>query len=378
MRPNNFDLLRLLAALQVIYCHTTWHLDITTGLGDPALIKVINWFPGLPMFFTLSGFLISRSWERNHDLRDYATKRALRIFPALWFQLAMGILLVVALGKLAPHVLATPSFFLWLAAQCSFVQFYNPTFLRGFGTGVLNGSLWTISIEIGFYVLLPLFYASFINRLSRFRADLCLALLALGSFGYWFYLSHAGYHANKLAMLQMVTPIPHLFMFLIGVLFQRNFERVRTYLENRFGYWLIGFTTYMFLLEPWGHNMLSTSPLAVLGGRVLMATMIFSFAFSWRSLSERLLRGQDISYGMYLYHGLLINTCVEFGWKGNSMALAGVVLFSTVLALLSWYLIERPALQLRPDRSLTVSEPVLLPLPTNAVAVPLTAERRAA
>jgi peptidoglycan/LPS O-acetylase OafA/YrhL len=43
-----------------------------------------------------------------------------------------------------------------LAAQLTIGQFYNPAFLRGFGVGVLNGSLWTIPVELQFYLLLPL------------------------------------------------------------------------------------------------------------------------------------------------------------------------------------------------------------------------------
>jgi hypothetical protein len=48
----------------------------------------------------------------------------------------------------------------WLAAQLTIGQFYNPVFLRGYGLGVLNGSLWTIPLE-QFCVLVPLLHRIF-------------------------------------------------------------------------------------------------------------------------------------------------------------------------------------------------------------------------
>lgn len=350
MRPNNFDLVRLLAALQVVYCHTCWHLGITTGIGNPTLSWVINWFPGVPIFFTISGFLISRSWERTGDWRDYATKRVLRIYPALWVQLAVGIILAAGFGAITPSVVTRSSFVLWIIAQTTCVQFYNPSFLRGFGLGVLNGSLWTIPVELGFYLSLPVLYTTLINRVSRRHADACLGLIAAASFTYWFYLSVYANPQSNLTKLQMVTPFPHLYMFLVGVILQRHFERLLPYLENRCLYWLAAFAVCMCALNPWGKDELSAWPLSVALGRLLLAMTILSFAFSWRSLSERLLHGNDVSYGVYLYHALAINTLVQIGWKGEQWNLGLVVLCTTGLAFLSWRLIEHPAVSLKSAR----------------------------
>ena len=348
MRPNNFDLLRLLAALQVVYCHTCFHLNVTEGVGHPTLAHFINWFPGVPIFFTISGFLISRSWERTGDWRDYASKRLLRIYPALWVQLAVGILLAAYFGAITSSVATSASFFVWVVAQCSFVQFYNPSFLRGFGLGALNGSLWTIPVELGFYVSLPILYFGFVNRVRRGWADCGLSLLSLLSFAYWFHLSsHVASNSNWVK-LQLVSPLPHLYMFLIGVVLQRNFERVLPLLENRAPLWFAAFAAFMLMFNPWGQEMLSSSPVVVLVGRMLLAMTALSFAFSWRSLTERLLRGNDISYGIYLYHALAINVLVQIGWKGSQWHLATVIVATAVLAALSWRFVEYPAISLKP------------------------------
>ena len=352
MRPNNFDLIRLLAAAQVVYCHTCFHLDINTGVGDPLVAYFIHWFPGVPIFFAISGFLISRSWERSSHWQNYALKRILRIYPGLWVQLAVGILIAAAFGAITPAVATSPQFFAWVFAQASCVQFFNPAFLRGFGLGVLNGSLWTIPVELGFYLSLPVLYGGMINRFSRLGADLGLGTISVASFAYWFYLSVHADPDSLWTKLQMVSPLPHLFMFLVGILIQRNFDRLRPVLENQAFVWFAAFAACMLVLNPWGVASLSPFAPSVFVGRLLLAMTVFSFAFSYRNLSEDLLRGNDLSYGVYLYHGLAINVLVELNWKGNQTDLLLVTLITVVLAALSWTLVERPAVSQKSQLSL--------------------------
>ncbi len=344
MRPNNFDLIRLMAAWQVVYCHTCTHLELKSGIGNPTLEYFVHWFQGVPVFFTISGFLISRAWERTNHWHDYAVRRGLRIYPALWVQLVVGILLAASFGAITSDIATSRSFAMWVVGQSTFFQFYNPEFLRGFGKGALNGSLWTIPVELGFYISLPLIYRTFIDRVRCKQANLGLMLLTLLSFAWWFHLAHLSLPHSNWVKLQGVTPLPHLYMFLLGVLAQRNIERLLPILENRAMLWLASFSAFMLAFNPWGREALSASVISVFAGRLLLAMTVLSFAFSWRSLSERLLRGNDISYGVYLYHGLAINALVEAGWTGRTWHFGLVALVTVVLAEISWRLIERPVL----------------------------------
>src|SRR4051794_7941341 len=81
---NNFDLIRLLAALEVAIGHSFAWLKVPLPSGTSAAIACL---PGVAIFFVISGFLITRSYvERNGNIAAYFARRALRIYPALWLQ----------------------------------------------------------------------------------------------------------------------------------------------------------------------------------------------------------------------------------------------------------------------------------------------------
>lgn len=96
-RVNNFDLLRLLAALQVAVVHSIGILK-PTGYFASLLGVCLDRFPGVPIFFVISGVLISKSYERSDSLRDYLRNRCLRIFPGLWVCLVVSVAVILALG----------------------------------------------------------------------------------------------------------------------------------------------------------------------------------------------------------------------------------------------------------------------------------------
>src|ERR1043166_4636777 len=81
---NSFNAIRLIAALQVAYIHSTWHLDIGFNPNSWAMQ-----FPGLPMFFAISGCLVSDSLTRSKTLIQFAARRASRIYPGLVVNIAI-------------------------------------------------------------------------------------------------------------------------------------------------------------------------------------------------------------------------------------------------------------------------------------------------
>ena len=153
-RTNNFDLIRLFAALEVAVHHTLHHFKLT----DHWLYHSTSWLPGVPIFFFVSGFLISKSYENNSRIVEYGRNRALRIYPALVLCTILAVASAFMTGYLATQSWGIPEFLAWIASQVTIVQFFSPEFMRGFGSGVLNGSLWTVTVELQFYVLIPCIY----------------------------------------------------------------------------------------------------------------------------------------------------------------------------------------------------------------------------
>lgn len=144
-KKNSLNTFRLLAAIQVLWGHAFRHLEINE---IPVIGDILDFFPGVPIFFTLSGFLIWHSIGRSCSFKEYAKKRFLRIYPELWVAVAVEIIVLLVLYK---QPINWPQMGLFTLGQATIFQFWTPDFLRGYGCGCPNGALWTISILIQFY-----------------------------------------------------------------------------------------------------------------------------------------------------------------------------------------------------------------------------------
>lgn len=362
-RANNFDLLRLLAAVQVMAGHVAWDMGPRELLPAP-LSTALGWFPGVPIFFAISGFLISLSWERSPRLRSYLRNRFLRIYPGLWacflVTLASLWLLYPALGQGSPERLA-----FWVAGELSACHCYTAPALVGYGIGNPNPPLATIPVELQFYAAVPLLYVGL--RLTGRRRDLwLLGLLGVALFLYqtWATLNARVGPNALLALLDETLP-PHLFMFLVGVLVQRNFRRLAPALVGKPLYWLAAYLASCVALGRFGlavgGNLMN--PLSSL----LLAGLVFSLAYTAPTLAERLLRRNDLSYGIYIYHFVVGNAALQLGLRGQ-LAIGPVVFLGTfALAACSWVLVERPALTLKTG--------ALHPIPGRPASQPATRRR---
>lgn len=363
-RHNNFDLLRLIAALQVVYIHAIRHLGISFGPAGQFFNEVVALFPGVPIFFVISGFLISRSYENASSASSYARNRFLRVFPGLWAAFAVSLVLLLAFEALTWSFVSSPQFFAWVGAQLTVAQFFNPDALRGFGVGVLNGSLWTIPVELQFYIALPVLYFCCVRGRTSRAGSVLVGTVAIVSYVLWFVTVERDGNPGLAEKLLQVTLAPHLHMFLIGVLLQRHFHRFAHAFVDKGATWLAGYiavdSAIRLLLGRTANGaplLDAVSGVAAAASVVLLACFVVSFAYSRRTVSGHLLRGNDISYGVYVYHMLVVNAFLQLGWTGQPQHLAGAVAVTLVFALASWHLVERPALRLKRTRGSNTEVP---------------------
>ena len=151
---DNLTALRLLAACMVLYGHGFVFL----GLPEPMFMQ---WLPlgplGVYIFFSISGYLVAQSWERDPSVFRFLIRRTLRIFPALF---VCTVLSVCVLGPLLTEVTQTEY---WKSEHTRgyftnlylYITYYLPgVFTSNKLPNAVNGSLWSLPVEFAMYLLI--------------------------------------------------------------------------------------------------------------------------------------------------------------------------------------------------------------------------------
>jgi peptidoglycan/LPS O-acetylase OafA/YrhL len=327
---NNFDLLRILAATQVLIFHTLHILQIDA----PSWLLPLEHFPGVPIFFVISGYLVSASYEHSNSVIRYFRNRFLRIYPALWFCLILTVIVVAAFGVNFLHVSAVMWFFAQLAGLI-----YTPKFLASFGFGSYNGSLWTIPIELQFYCVLPLAYLLAPRASSRnFAFFLLFAVFLMIALLLSQYMPNMGLEAESTnEKLLRYSFVPHFFIFLAGVVLQRLSVYNSRLIYGKGFFWSAAYLSFCYLAP--------VSTVSSIASRLILAICVVSLAYTLPRVADRLLRRNDISYGVYIYHGLILNVMVSLQLSGRMEYLLVVLAGAYAMGYLSWVLVERPFLR---------------------------------
>lgn len=339
-----------MAALQVLIYHALTHFDLNSVYQEKVK-AIIAYFPGVPIFFTISGFLIYKSIERNsHDLKRYFKNRLIRIFPALFICLLFTISLLLISKEISFSNFFTSSFWLWVAAQLTVFQFYKMPSLTSWGVGHPNGSLWSISVELQYYFFLPLLFLSIFKwRKTRLVENIVFLSLGLLSLLFASYQKIVILESEMAGNIMGVILFNYLYFFCIGILIYINFDFLSKFFKNWGLLWVGSFIAYMLVFRNWlglFDNVYEVSFYGVLGA-TLLAFATISLTYTAPSLSNKLLQGNDISYGIYIFHmpifNYFINQQKEISWEKLIFICAIVI----CVAYLSWRFIEKKMLQFK-------------------------------
>ena len=332
-RGNLFDLIRLYAATQVMLGHGASHL----GFKLPVLAATFFSLPGVPLFFSISGFLVGLSCLKSRGHWGvYAWHRALRIFPALWLCLLLTVLILIAFGR--GSFLLSLTGVAWLTAQATVFQFFNPSQLRDFGVGVINGSLWTIPVEIQFYLLFPFVvsWLSFLSKKRKFGLTI-VSITAVWSFSYFVFqvllnrslLDPESYFVKLLN----VSLLPYFFQFLLGF---------ACLLPLAFWGRKIAMHSLLILAFVAGMLALVLPQARPIFAPIAMASLPIGIGL----IQVDLLRGFDLSYGIYVFHMPIANALLVSG-VSKALLVPAYLLGVYSLACLSWLFVEKTALGLK-------------------------------
>jgi peptidoglycan/LPS O-acetylase OafA/YrhL len=336
---NAFDLFRLILALLVLYSHAYF----VGGFGREGfmlLVKNQTIAGSLAVlgFFGISGFLVTRSFCSRHSWRLFAKARLLRILPGFYFALLVSAFVLAPLvsvfnprssGWDVRHA------FTYLGAN-SLVQI-NASSIGGILTGLpdeasLNGALWTLFPELCCYGLI--LFLGLMGALQQNRANLLLAAVAVAVFHIGIVLfPNRAFLAPTILQLTNWTPLVAAF--------------------------LTGSAIYSFRSElelgPRGAAIWGIAVVLALryGGWDLLGPLLLPMALINGAYSFALRLPADFSYGIYVLHFPIMQLLAAMGANrgGYIMYLALSLLAIAPFAMLSWYLIEKPALALKKGRS---------------------------
>ena len=155
---NNLDCLRLLLASIVVL----FHVDALTNLSAfSAFGKYCSPNFAVRSFFVISGLLIYRSYMRSSSIGSYMEKRARRIYPAYLIVIVLAALALYLLSNQPPSRYFGYGFWKYLGANLLFLNFLAPSLPGVFtsnGLSAVDGALWTLKIEVAFYLFVPIMH----------------------------------------------------------------------------------------------------------------------------------------------------------------------------------------------------------------------------
>jgi peptidoglycan/LPS O-acetylase OafA/YrhL len=323
---NGFDFLRLFLASSVFFAH----FRILTG--HHLFYWPISSVTGVYGFFIISGFLIIRSYYKSSSLLDYVKKRIRRIVPAYVLIVIICAFLFSCVSSFSFREYFTSGVFYWyLAANLMFMNFIQPTLPGVFPDNPLpfvNGSLWTIKVELALYALVP-FIALFIKR----KPIPVLAGLYIFSFLFTCGMDYLYDLSGKTIYLLLSKQFLGQVRFFISggiLLFYFDFFR-------KHGSWILPLSLLIFLSRYFiQHEVIDFFyPLSL--------AIILIFAAYYFKKSGAISRIGDLSYGLYLYHFPVIQLFIHWGWMKESpwLLFLSCSCLLILLAWLSWHLLEK-------------------------------------
>lgn len=333
-RTNNFDFLRLTAAIAVVLSHQF----ALSGLPEPLVFEyqTLGGY-AVMVFFSISGYLIASSWDREPVVEKFLFKRLLRIWPGL---ACTVVICGIVLGPLVT-TLPLKDYFTSSVTRGFFetLFFHVKPFLPGVFPKspvayVPNGVLWTIPIEFRCYLYLAVLGLIGILR----KRWILMSLLIVVSL--WYYGIHdaeAVFHRTH----SHIFEIEYATFFFSGAAlyyFRDTWYGTKNSLVLAAACCLAGGIAYYF-----GHKLicafLVTPSLAVLFGTACTPVV------------HRFGRFGDLSYGVYIYAFPIQQTVIWlFPGMGYLEHLAIALPLVFFMAALSWHLVEKIALQYKTVR----------------------------
>jgi peptidoglycan/LPS O-acetylase OafA/YrhL len=369
-RTAELDGVRAVAMLSVFAFHYAVGLTPLLRVGVPSWPLALRGYAILPnldmgveIFFVLSGYLIFRPFVAANltgasrpGLRDYALRRAVRIYPAYW----AALLVLWAVGWVHFEGGASVRH---VVTEVLLVHTY-------FTDATIDGipQSWTLVVEVSFYAFVPLLAWALSRTRLRGHVVTLVALTAVGFAARWYLLDHTLPRALTVLPPAMAALAPGMLLAVVDV--TAVHERVpwawlRRALVTTGAWWTVALVAFLVMTEHAATNPVFALRTRVQEGwhqplaAVVAATLVAPLVLRGRGggAGRAVMRAGPlawigvVSYGAYLWH-----FAVMFHLNSSSTSrhgfwhyvLVGLLILALTLAIAatSWYLLERPVLRL--------------------------------
>ncbi len=310
-KENNFNFIRLFCCFLVISMHI---LDIS---GTASVFR--PFFDGhiaVCVFFILSGFWVTKSFLSSKNLKEYFVKRSLRILPLYYISVGGGLVAFAFASELpVKDFFANVETWKYLFWNCIFLNFMHPTLPGCFEEKFVpvNGALWTLKIEIAFYILLPVFIA-FLRKLKSLK-QINISFLVL----YVFSVAYTFFFQRYAVLLHLPHQLANQFpafvsCFIAGMFCLFNWDFINSKINILIIPSVLIFALhYVFKTEFFTHAAITFIV-------IFIAIKIPLFNFVKCSV--------DYSYPMYLVHFPLIQLMVHYNFYKANFSLAVFLTFA--------------------------------------------------
>ncbi len=332
MRDNNLNFLRLVGASLVLYGHSFVFLDLPEA-------RFLSWLPmgplGVFIFFTISGFLITASWDKDPHLVRFLARRCLRIFPAL---IVCILLSVFVLGPLLTS-LSLKEYFAnqhtwgYLRNIFLYISYYLPgVFESNRVPNAVNGSLWTLPIEFSLYFMVAIVGVFQGNRWVTLLLAIISSLVTL----FW---------AQQSPEMLVVYASDVRQVFICGTFFWVGAVFYKFNLQRFFSTSLMAVSIILMICLESNTKLLATA------SWILLPTAVLTFGLTQNKFFSWLTQHGDYSYGIYIYAFPIQQTVATFNPNIELGSYLATCFFLTLFcAMCSWHFIENPALKLKPRK----------------------------
>ncbi|MBL4703090.1 MAG: acyltransferase [Flavobacteriales bacterium] len=326
---KQIDALRAWAVFTVVFSH----IPVIEGDNIKFLSILASYIPGVPLFFTISGFLISLIIINNRDnnkttfLKNFYIRRFLRIFPIYYLTI---IVLIIAI----------PGYRAWCMYDLLYISNIKIGLLGSF-SGIESGHFWSLAVEEQFYLLWPVL-------MMICRKNVLFLIVST------FLLGITVAYFDNFSFLMKRTFIPICYLSL-GALLAHVYSKKPEILLKTKKYLPIIFIPFIVMIILQSFNVIPLIKFKEIISLIIIPLTVIQFIGGFQNkILKRILENKlllyfgKISYGIYVYHvfaiypALVIKYLFSLSFLDNPTSMQVFkILLTIVIAGISWKLFEQ-------------------------------------